>query len=57
MLALDMLGLKPVIYGNFHLGEGSGAVLLFSMLDQVFHLYEELPSFEEGKIEIYIPLK
>ena len=57
VLALDMLGLKPVIYGNFHLGEGSGAVLLFSMLDQVFHLYEELPSFEEGKIETYIPLK
>lgn len=57
VLALAMLGLKPVIYGNFHLGEGSGAVLLFSMLDQVFHLYEELPSFEEGKIETYIPLK
>lgn len=52
-----MLGLKPVIYGNFHLGEGSGAVLLFPMLDQAFYLYEKLPSFQEGKIETYIPLK
>lgn len=57
VLALEMLGLKPVIYGNFHLGEGSGAVLLFPMLDQAFYLYEKLPSFQEGKIETYIPLK
>ncbi len=56
-LALEMLGLKPVIYGDFHLGEGSGAVFLFPMLDQIFHLYEKLPSFQEGKIETYIPLK
>ena len=55
--ALEMLGLKPVIFGDFHLGEGSGAVLLFPMLDQVFHLYRKLPSFEEGKIETYLPLK
>lgn len=54
---LGMLGLKPVIYGNFHLGEGSGAVFLFPMLDQIFHLYRELPSFEEGHIETYLPLK
>ena len=57
VLALEMLGLKPVIYGDFHLGEGSGAVFLFPMLDQAFYLYEKLPSFEEGKIETYIPLK
>jgi len=55
--ALELLGLKPVIFGDFHLGEGSGAVLLFPMLDQVFHLYRKLPSFEEGKIETYLPLK
>ena len=57
VLALDMLGLRPAIYGDFHLGEGSGAVLLFSMLDQVFNLYDKLPDFQEGKIETYIPLK
>lgn len=57
VLALEMLGLKPVIYGGLHLGEGSGAALLFPMLEQVFHLYDKLPSFEEGKIETYIPLK
>lgn len=57
VLALDMLDLKPVIYGDFHLGEGSGAVLLFPMLDQVFNLYDKLPNFQEGKIETYIPLK
>ena len=57
VLALEMLGLKPVIYGDFHLGEGSGAVLLFPMLNQVFYLYDKLPSFREGKIETYIPLK
>jgi nicotinate-nucleotide--dimethylbenzimidazole phosphoribosyltransferase len=57
VLAMEMLGLKPVIYGGFHLGEGSGAVLLFPMLDQIFDLYRRLPDFQEGKIETYIPLK
>ena len=56
-LTLEMLGLKPIIFGEFHLGEGSGAILLFPMLDQVFNLYEKLPSFEEGQIETYLPLK
>ncbi len=55
--ALEMLGLKPVIFGGLHLGEGSGALLLFPMLDQVLHLYRRLPSFEEGNIETYQPLK
>ena len=56
-LALKMLGLKPIIYGGLHLGEGSGALLIFSMLDQIFNVYEKLPSFQEGKIDTYIPLK
>ncbi len=56
-LALKMLGLKPIIYGGLHLGEGSGALLIFSMLDHIFNVYEKLPSFQEGKIDTYIPLK
>lgn len=56
-LAFDMLGLKPVIFGNLHLGEGSGAVLLFPLLDQIINLYQKLPSFEEGNIETYVHLK
>lgn len=57
LLALDMLGLKPVIFGELHLGEGSGAAFLFPMLDSAMNLYRKIPSFEEGKIENYVHLK
>ena len=53
----DELQLQPVIYGGLRLGEGSGAVLLFAMLDHIMNIYRKLPSFDEAHVETYIPLK
>ena len=50
---LDELGLKPVIYGELALGEGTGAVMMFSLLDMVLSLYNEQTTFDDIKIEAY----
>ena len=50
---LDKLGLEPVIDGDLALGEGTGAVMLFPLLDMVLTLYSEGLSFEETTVEQY----
>lgn len=50
---LKELRLQPVIHGRLALGEGSGAVLLFPLLDTAFSLYENAVSFQEAEIESY----
>ncbi|WP_029320286.1 nicotinate-nucleotide--dimethylbenzimidazole phosphoribosyltransferase [Butyrivibrio sp. AE3004] len=47
------MGLKPVINADLALGEGTGAVLLFPMLDMVMSLYGEGTSFEDTVIDQY----
>ncbi|MBQ9200393.1 MAG: nicotinate-nucleotide--dimethylbenzimidazole phosphoribosyltransferase [Lachnospiraceae bacterium] len=49
----EELGLKPVIYGELALGEGTGAVMMFSLLDMALSLYNEQTTFEDIKIEAY----
>ena len=50
---LDELGLKPVIYGELALGEGTGAVMMFSLLDMALSLYNKQTTFDDIKIEAY----
>lgn len=50
---MDDLGLFPVIYGDLALGEGTGAVMMFSLLDVAFSLYESETTFDEMQIEQY----
>lgn len=50
---LEELELHPVIQGDLALGEGTGAVLFFSLLDTVMPLYQEGISFETMKVEEY----
>ncbi len=52
-LAMDRLGLKPVIHGELALGEGTGAVMLFSMLDMAQAVYRENSTFEDIHIPAY----
>ena len=47
------LHLKPILYGNFALGEGTGAVLLFPMMDMALEVYNENATFEQTKIAAY----
>ena len=50
---MDELMLKPVIYGELALGEGTGAVMMFSLLDMALSLYNEQTTFDDIKIEAY----
>ena len=50
---LDLLGLNPMIDGDLCLGEGSGAVLLFPLLDMATEIFLQMETFDGIKIEAY----
>ncbi len=54
---LEILGLKPIIDGDLCLGEGSGAVLLFPLLDMAVKIFLEMDTFDGIQIQAYQPLK
>jgi nicotinate-nucleotide--dimethylbenzimidazole phosphoribosyltransferase len=49
-LALDALGLEPLLDFGLRLGEGSGAVLVLPLLDASLALLEEMATFEEAGV-------
>ncbi len=51
-LALERLGLEAVIDGNMALGEGTGAIMLFPLLDMAMAVYNN-KTFEELGMESY----
>ena len=53
MEALDM---QPVLHGGMALGEGTGAVMLFPLLDMAAALYRGAHTFESLKMDAYQPL-
>lgn len=55
-VVLQELGLTPVIHGAFHLGEGTGAVALFPLLDLALAVYRQNTTFESIQMEAYQPL-
>lgn len=50
---MEKLGLSPVIDGNLALGEGTGAALLFPMLDMAESVYRSNETFSKIQIENY----
>ena len=50
---MEALDLKPVIYAGLALGEGTGAVMMFSLLDMANAVYQESSTFEEIEVEQY----
>lgn len=50
---LKELGVEPVIDASLALGEGTGAVMMFSLLDMAMALYEKHTLFSDIKIEQY----
>lgn len=52
-LALDALGLEAILHGRMCLGEGTGAVMLFPLLDMAEAVYRGMGSFEEYEIAAY----
>ena len=51
--ALEMLSLRPVIHADMALGEGTGAVMLFPLIDMAYSLYSGGTAFEGTPIEKY----
>lgn len=54
---LEEIGLEPYFMMDMHMGEGTGAVMAFSVLDYALTCYNRIPKFEENKIEKYVPLQ
>ena len=54
-LALEALGLAPLITANMRLGEGSGAVAALPLLDLALGVYSGGQTFGELGIEAYAP--
>ncbi len=50
---MDRLDKKPVICGELALGEGTGGVMLFPLIDMAMKVYNENPNFEELNIDSY----
>lgn len=54
-LVMDALGLEPVIDAGMALGEGTGAVMLFPLLDMVHRVYCGTHTFDDLGMEAYTP--
>lgn len=52
----ELLGVEPVIYADLALGEGTGAVSLFPLLDMAYKVYSQDIRFEDINMEAYKPL-
>lgn len=55
-MLIDALNLKPFITCEMCLGEGSGAVALYPILDMACAVYNEMSNFEEAGVKQYKPL-
>lgn len=51
--ALRRLGAEAILHGRMHLGEGTGAVALFPLLDMAVEVYGCMGSFDDLAIEAY----
>ena len=51
---LDELALAPVIDASLALGEGTGAVMMFALLDMAMTLYETRTTFSDISVEQYV---
>ncbi|SHH39020.1 nicotinate-nucleotide--dimethylbenzimidazole phosphoribosyltransferase [Tepidibacter thalassicus] len=50
--ALQLLGLEPMLYMNMRLGEGSGAVLAFNIIESANFMYKNMITREEAVMSI-----
>lgn len=56
-MVMNALGKSPIIYGDMCLGEGTGAVALFPLLDLAAAVYHKMSTFEDIQVEQYEELK
>lgn len=53
---LQEVGLSPMIDGSLCLGEGSGAVAVFPLIEMANVIYQKMSTFEQIHVEAYQPL-
>lgn len=53
---LDMLSLKPFIYADMALGEGTGAVSILPLIDMALRVYSQNITFGDINMDAYKPL-
>lgn len=53
MKLADALQLSPVIHAGMALGEGTGAVMMFTLLDMAMSIYGQSATFSEIEVEQY----
>ncbi len=56
-MVLKALGKSPSLTCDMCLGEGTGAVALFPLLDMALHIYEGMSTFSQIEVEPYVPLE
>lgn len=56
-LILSALGKEAILHGDMCLGEGTGAVALFPVLDMGYAVYESMSTFEDISVKQYEELK
>ncbi len=54
-MLIEALGVDTVIDAGMCLGEGTGAVAFFPILDMALAVYHNMTTFEATKIEAYVP--
>lgn len=52
-LLCEALGLEPVLHADMRLGEGTGAVALFPLLDMAATVYHRAATFAEIAVDVY----
>lgn len=53
MLVMERLGLKAPLNAGMHLGEGTGAIMGLSLIDQALNVYYHLTTWDGGSVEAY----
>lgn len=57
MMLLEALDLQPFLTCEMHLGEGTGAVALFPILDLAVEIYNKMSTFEQINMDAYEELR
>lgn len=52
-LLMEELECEPIIYGRLALGEGTGAAMLFALLDMALAVYKQNKTFEDIQVDAY----
>lgn len=52
-LVVERLNMAAPLQAGMHLGEGTGAIMALSMIDQALNVYYHLTTWDGGKVEAY----